>query len=393
MAGFEFCVRVLTAARRRSPFGNVFFTGLIRDGEGPQNVEVAGQFAGPARFDRKVWRGRPALRSDADRAARAGYPVRRKADRGRAQLREQALECGAFPPDARPEHARAIAGRGCGFRFTRWIFSAKLEGLLRQTEAAYAAYRFNEAGGALYEFFWSQYCDWYVEAAKTEIFAEEAESKRSALLVMDFVLWHVLRLLHPFMPHITEELWERLGFAGPNHGAGNLLMFAHFPTGTLGLETAAAQVRAAAVYSAVGAARNLRAEYRVASSKKVRFVLKPSVAWAAEEIPTFSRLINAEEIALEAGYEAPAGAPRALTGLGELYMPLAGAVDTGAERERLQKEMAKVEQELATVRKKLANENFVGNAPRAVVEEHRQRETAWAEKLGQLETMKKWLGI
>ena len=169
-------------------------------------------------------------------------------------------------------------------------------------------------------------------------------------------------------------------------------MFAQFPTAPLGLDTAAAQVRAAAVYGAVGAARNVRAEYRVASSKKVRFVLKPSVPWAAEEIPTFARLINAEEIALDPAYEAPAGVPRALTGLGELYMPLAGAVDAAAERERLQKEMAKVEAELATVRKKLANENFVGNAPPAVVEEHRQREIAWSGKLAQLTKMRETLG-
>jgi valyl-tRNA synthetase len=272
---------------------------------------------------------------------------------------------------------------------------ARLDVLTQQVAAGYAAYRFNEIAAALYEFFWSQYCDWYVEAAKTEIFADNPETKTSTLMVMDYVLSHLLRLLHPFMPHITEELWDRLGFAGPNHAQGNLVLFAAFPTkSTLpeGGVIAAVQVQVAAVYASTGAARNLRAEYRVPSGKKIEFILKPGVPWAHDHIPTFARLINAEEVCLEPAYQAPAGVPRVLTPLGELYMPLDGLVDTSAELERLTKEIAKVESELATVRSKLANENFVAHAPPAVVQEHRQRETDWSEKLAQLIRMRESLG-
>ena len=106
----------------------------------------------------------------------------------------------------------------------------------------------------------------------------------------------------------------------------------------------------------------------------------------------FARLINAEDVALDPDFAPPAGVPRALTALGELSMPLAGLVDTAAELDRLNKEIAKVEAELATVRKKLSNANFVSNAPPAVVEEHRQRETSWSEKLAQLTKMRDSLG-
>jgi len=268
---------------------------------------------------------------------------------------------------------------------------ARLDSLTQQVAAGYAAYRFNEIAAALYDFFWSQYCDWYVEAAKTEIFADQPEAKHSALMVMDYVLSHFLRLLHPIMPHITEELWERLGFTAPNHASGNLIMFAAFPV-TPALPAAdaiaAAQAQVAAVYAATGAARNLRAEYRIPSSKKIDFILKPTVPWAAAELPTFARLINAAAVTIQPAYDAPAGIPRVLTPIGELYMPLAGLVDNAAERDRLDKEIAKVHAELETVRRKLANDSFVSKAPPAIIQEHRQRESDWSEKLTQLTRMR-----
>ena len=158
----------------------------------------------------------------------------------------------------------------------------------------------------------------------------------------------------------------------------------------LGLERerlAAAGERVAAVYEAVRLARNLRAEVRIPSNKKVRFILKPQPEWAAEESDTFARLVNAETVTLNPQYEPARGEPRVLTLMGELYLPLEGLVDSAAELDRIQKEIAKVEVELTTVRKKLANENFVQNAPAAVVEEHRRRENEWKEKLSQLQKM------
>ena len=89
-------------------------------------------------------------------------------------------------------------------------------------------------------------------------------------------------------------------------------------------------LQVAAVYGSTGAARNLRAEYRIPSSKKVKFVLKPGVTWVQDHLPTFTRLINAEEVSIESAYHAPAGVPRVLTGLGELYMPLDGVVDAAS---------------------------------------------------------------
>ena len=135
-----------------------------------------------------------------------------------------------------------------------------------------------------------------------------------------------------------------------------------------------ARARVAAIYGMVQAGRNLRAESRVPSNKKARFILRTSAGWIREELPTIARLLNAEEVLLDAAYAAAPGVPVAVTPLGELHLLITGG-DQAAERERLEKEIAKYEGELQTVEAKLANSSFVDRAPAAVVEEHRQRMT------------------
>jgi valyl-tRNA synthetase len=386
MAGFEF-----TGMR---PFSNVFFTGLIRDAQGRKMSKSLGNSPDPLDLIAKY--GADGLRFGLMRIAPQGQDIRfdeKQIEEGR-NFANKLWNAARF----RQMHGASAAEPALdGLKLSPYSVEilARLDVLTRQVAEGYAAYRFNDIAAALYEFFWSHYCDWYVEAAKTEIFADQPETKASTLMVMDYVLSHLLRLLHPFMPHITEELWQRLGFAGPNHAHGNLIMFADFPTkSTLpeGGVIATVQAQVAAVYASTGAARNLRAEYRVPSGKKVGFILKPGVTWLHDHIPTFARLINAEEVALEPAYQAPAGVPRVLTPLGELYMPLEGVVDTSVELDRLKKEIAKVENELAIVRKKLENESFVAHAPEPIVQEHRQRESDWSEKLAQLIRMREALG-
>ncbi|MDQ6623676.1 MAG: class I tRNA ligase family protein, partial [Verrucomicrobiota bacterium] len=228
------------------------------------------------------------------------------------------------------------------------------------------------------DFFWSDYCDWYVEAAKNDIFAEDAARKQSALAVMDHVLSAMLRLLHPFMPHITEELWNLLGLGAET------IQFAAPPVALdLARENAAALERVGAVYRSVQAGRNLRAESRVPSNKKSQFALAASTGWVEEELPTISRLLNAEQVTLEANYQPAPGTPVAATPLGELFL-LISSGDKEAERERLEKEIAKLQEELRTVNTKLANSSFVDRAPRAVVDEHQKRKADFAERLAQL---------
>jgi valyl-tRNA synthetase len=252
---------------------------------------------------------------------------------------------------------------------------ARLDETIVAIDGAYREYRFNEVAQRLYDFFWSDYCDWYVEAAKTDIFAEDAAKRDAALAVMDFVLSAVLRLLHPFMPHTTEELWHVLALGSET------IQFSPVPKPT-GIRSAE-RARVAAVYQTVQAGRNLRAESRVASNKKSQFILKTSAEWVTQELPTLSRLMNAERVHLDADYAAPSGRPVAATALGELFLEVASA-DRAAERERLEKEIAKLEGELRTVNAKLGNPSFLDKAPAAVVEEHRRRKADFDARRVQL---------
>lgn len=147
-----------------------------------------------------------------------------------------------------------------------------------------------------------------------------------------------------------------------------------------------------AKYEVVNQGRALRRDFNIASNKRVRFVLKPNAALPSHEADVLKILLNAEPLDVTASYDAPRGTPTALTPLGELFLPLEGLIDVAAERERLAKEIAKVDDELAKVRAKLANPAFTEKVPAAVLDEHKQREAAWAEKLAQFQKMRDALG-
>jgi valyl-tRNA synthetase len=263
------------------------------------------------------------------------------------------------------------------------IFSLEVLTRLNETintiEAAYRDYQFNTVAQQLYDFIWSDYCDWFVEAAKTDIFSENEAKKKSALAVMDFVLSAVLRFLHPFMPHITEELWSMFGF-----GKGTI-QFADRPKQILlgDLDLMKKRKLVAAIYETVQAGRNLRAEAGIPSNKKARFILVTSNAEASNEVPTISRLLNAGHLDIATHERHRSGTPVAVTTLGEILL-VDFEMDKQAERGRLEIEIGKVEEELRSIEARLNNKSFVDRAPAAVVEEHRQRKKNFAEQLAKL---------
>jgi valyl-tRNA synthetase len=246
-------------------------------------------------------------------------------------------------------------------------------------EIAHRQYQFNTVAQRLYDFFWSDYCDWFVEAAKTEIFAGDEARKKSALAVMDFVLSAFLRLLHPFMPHITEELWSQLGFGKAS------IQFARLPKRMPldNVDVTRKRRLVSNIYDMIQAGRNLRAEAKLQSNRKIRFILRTGGKSISDEIPTIARLLNAEEVTLDPEYQAQAGNPVAVTPLGEIFLATSAA-DMAGERERLDKEIAKIESELRTVDTKFKNKSFVNRAPAAVVEEHRQRQKDFSAQLVKL---------
>ncbi len=385
IAGLEFRPGKSELDEENIPFHDVFFTGIIRDKQGRKMSKSLGNSPDPLELVGKY--GADGLRFGLMRIAPSGQDIRfdeRQIEEGR-NFATKLWNAARFrrmhgPSDADPKIDNAKLS----------IFSIEVLARLNETidaiDSAYREYRFNEVAQRLYDFFWSDYCDWFVEAAKTEIFGEDEAKKKSALAVMDNVLSAVLRLLHPFMPYITEELWSLLGF-GKNSIQFNALpekMRLH------DVDLANGRRLASRIYETVRAGRNLRAEAKVPSNKKMRYILSEDKKWVSDQLATLSRLLNAEEVKLDRQYEPEAGIPVAVTPLGELFLAIA-AGDQTAERERLDKEIAKVEAELRTVEGKLKNKSFVDRAPAAVVEEHRQRLTDFSVQLEKLKQARQGL--
>jgi valyl-tRNA synthetase len=387
IAGLEFKPGKTQAIEDNIAFRDVFFTGLIRDKQGRKMSKSLGNSPDPLDLIAKY--GADGLRFGLMRIAPSGQDIafdEKQIEEGR-NFATKLWNAARFrqmhgPSEATPrleEHPLSIYALEVLARFDE---------LLIATETAYREYKFNEVAQRLYDFFWSDYCDWFIEAAKTEIFSEDEARKKSVLAVMDFVLSGFLRLLHPFMPHITEELWSVFGFGG---GEGdiksNSIQFASPPAAALSSvdlqSIAAAREKVASVYETILAGRNLRATSRIPSNKKARFILRPATGTQDQELPTISRLLNAEELTLDPKYQPEAGVPVAITPLGELYLLIAGG-DKSAERERLEKEIGKLENELRIVEAKLSSASFVEKAPAAVVQEHRQRKADFSEQLAQL---------
>ena len=216
--------------------------------------------------------------------------------------------------------------------------------------------------------------------------------RHATLYTIDTVLRHYLALLAPIMPHIAEELWQSLGFA--DRAEGKPLMNTPLPaadTLLAGLdETEVSQARAlaTALYDTANRARNLKAEYNLATNKNVRFVVKPgALPVSTDTAARLALLAGAREVCCDAAYAAPKGTPSALSPLGELFLPREGLVDMEAERARISKELDKITKEIAKSNAKLGNESFVQRAPAAVVEQEQARLREWEAKKTQLESM------
>ncbi len=396
IAGLEFKPGKSERDEDNIPFHDVFFTGLIRDAKGRKMSKSLGNSPDPLDLIAKY--GADGLRFGLMRIAPSGQDIRfdeKQIEEGRNfanklwnAVRYRQMQGGEIEGEIEP--ARLTTD-------DKWIL-LRLDEAIREVTQALAAYHFNEAAQALYRFFWSEFCDWYLEASKAS--GIDPAQKATSLAVIDFVLAHTLRLLHPFMPFITEELWHGLGFNRdlPEAQGGRTIQFARWPQPLdgefkqfYGLTPEDEQF-ANDKYETVTAGRRLRRDFNIASNKRVTFVLVVSRELPAAEAAVVRLLLNAERLDLTQSYDPPRGTPTALTPLGQLYLPLEGLIDIETERQRLGKEIAKTEAELATVRKKLANENFVSNAPAAVVAEHREREKHFAARLQQLERMRESLG-
>ncbi len=383
MAGFKY--------ENQIPFKNVFFTSIVRDSKGRKMSKSLGNSPDPIDLMDKF--GADGLRFGLMRIAPTGTDIRYDEDtisEGRNFANKLYNAC-----RFRQMHGTGVVALESLEKLDPHHIDilAKLDQLSLNLDKAYDSYRFNDVTAHLYEFFWTEYCDKFLEAIKFDFKSGDDAAKQRTLAVIDTVLSRYLTHLHPLMPHITEELSAKLGYVGE----GEFVMTTEINQAPVLAAMSAAEVskfseQATAVYSTASNLRNLKAEYHLAASKDVRFVVKPVADWVAAQCDTLITLIGAKGMELDTCYEAPQGTPAAVTAIGEVYMPLDGLVDLDAEKARLDKEIQKVAQEVERAGKKLGNEKFVANAKPEVVQKEKDRLGEWENKLSQLEEMRAALG-
>jgi valyl-tRNA synthetase len=310
-------------------------------------------------------------------------------------------ERASIAPEGTLPNGRVSARAAHASLADRWIIS-RLNRTAKAVNYALKTYQFHEAVQLLYHFFWDDFCDWYIELVKDEIVGSSAGGNRSVIerastqaggtllnsrvsarIQILSVLEQALRMLHPFMPYLTEELWQKLpGISSELHNRAYkiekpTIMLTAFPRGDDALIDEQAETEMSAVIELITKVRNIRSEMNIKPSEKVTVHLAAGEDMQrifSENEPQILKLARADKIVLSEKLDVPkASAKAVLTGGAEIAVPLEGLIDFDKERERLQNQLAKLDTELQRLNGKLSNQNFVDRAPSEKVQELRQR--------------------
>lgn len=259
----------------------------------------------------------------------------------------------------------------------RWILH-RLNETSRDITRLIDAYEFGETGRLLYNFIWDDLCDWYIEFSKLSLYGEDEAAKKTTQSVLAYVLDRTLRMIHPFMPFISEEIWQHL----PHQG--DTITLAAWPEYDPALENADAAREMSLLMDVIRAVRNIRAEVNVPMSKKVELMLNAGDDQVLQIVRRneiyVQRFCNTSSFTAGTGLEAPDKAMTAVVTGAELYLPLAGLIDIDQEIARLEKELKHLNSEVERVEKKLGNPGFVSKAPAKVIDEEKAKMADYAEK-------------
>ncbi|MFN3687973.1 valine--tRNA ligase [Salinarimonas sp.] len=371
MAGLHFMDEV--------PFDTVYIHALVRDEKGAKMSKSKGNVIDP--LDLIDTYGADALRFTLAAMAAQGRDIKLSVARveGYRNFSTKIWNAARF---AEMNGCVRVAGydpTAARETLNRWALSECARAFAEVTEAI-EGYRFNEAAGAAYRFVWNVFCDWYLELAKPVLQGEDGPAKDETRATAAFLIDQVCKLLHPFMPFLTEALWEAKGQEGPARDEP-LLALAAWPD-LSHLADAAAEAEIGWVVDLVSEIRSARSETNVPAGSQIPLLLIAPSAQTRERLPRWSAMI--ERLARLSNISEADAAPKASVQLivrGETAaLPLEGVVDLDAERARLTKETGKLEAEIAKIDAKLGNADFLARAPEEVVEEQRDRRDAAAAR-------------
>ena len=366
----------------KKPFSDVFIHGLVRDSQGRKMSKSLGNGVDPLQVVDEY--GADALRFMLANGTSPGNDMRYDEEKVKAarNFANKLWNASRFilmnlsDEIQRPELPETLLLED------KWLLS-KYNNLVKTVGDNMEKYELGVASQNLYDFIWDVFCDWYIEVSKSRLQAG-GERGLGAQKVLSFVMAGILKLLHPFMPFITEEIWQ----AVPNEG--ETVMLASYPVYDPALDFAAEEQSFERVMDAIKAIRNVRAEKNVPPSRKAHVYIETAFAETFEGCAAFfERLASASAVSIGSRFEVE-NAALAVTDSAKIYLPMGELVDLQKERERLQKEEENCRKEIAIIQKKLGNESFVAKAPEKVVAAEREKLARAEERLDKiLETLQK----
>ena len=357
------------------PFDTVLIHGLVRDAQGRKMSKSLGNGIDPLEIIDKY--GADALRFTLATGNSPGNDMRFSDERVEASrnFANKIWNAARFILMNLPENEPAPYIPQALAIEDKWILS-QYNTLVSGVTDSLEKFELGMAVQKLYDFIWDVFCDWYIEIAKIRLNGDDEEQKATVRAVLVYVMSNTLKLLHPFMPFITEEIWQTLPYTGES------IMISDWPKADSALNFAAEEAEMSRIMTAIKAVRNRRAEMNVAPSKKAKIFIETAYADTfLKGTVFFKRLASASEVEVAAHFDDMDSAVSIITESARLYIPMDELVDFKAELARLNKEKAGVQKELDFVNNKLNNENFVNKAPAAVVEGQRQAKAQLEEKM------------
>jgi valyl-tRNA synthetase len=365
------------------PFENVLIHGLIRDEQGRKMSKSLGNGIDPMDVVEKY--GADALRWFLANGSAPGQDVRFSYEKMDAawNFNNKIWNASRYVlMNLGDLEYKDIAITGEKTTADKWILSNLNKTIAKVTDL-FEKFEFGEAGRLLYHFIWDDYCDWYIEMTKEVLQGDDEEAKRTTRSILAHVLDNVLRLLHPIMPFMTEEIWQNV----PHEGSS--LVVAAYPTADAAYFDEAAEEAMDKLIELIRSVRNVRSEMNTPLSKKVNMQIKVNDAETEtifnENKSYIIRFCNPETLEISQTIEPASDAVTAIIAGGEVYMPLAGLIKLEDEIARLEKEAEKLNKEVQRVEGKLKNEKFISKAPQDVVDGERQKEAEYREKLAAVE--------
>ena len=360
------------------PFQNVLIHGLIRDEQGRKMSKSLGNGIDPMDVIEKY--GADALRWFLSNGSSPGQDVRFSYEKMDAAWNfiNKIWNASRFViMNIEGMEKEEIDFSGEKTVADRWILTRLNETIERVTDL-FDRFEFGEAGRQLYNFIWDDFCDWYIEMSKEILYGEDLAAQQTTKSILVYVLDNILRLLHPIMPFVTEEIWEKI----PHEGVS--LVVAEYPVVQDELTDESAARGMDVLKEVIRSVRNIRAEVNTPLSKPITLLIKTTDAtvdrFLIDNKSYIERFCNPEELTIGSDISAPELAMSAILTGAEIYLPLAGLLNIEEEIARLQKELAKWDQEVKRVQGKLSNERFVGNAPEEVVQAEKDKEKEYLEK-------------